>query len=54
MGPQTLEAINISNPRVLLAAIKSEAAGYYRALAIKDQKQKKFLNGWLVRAYKEV
>lgn len=54
VGSQTLSAINMTNPRVLLAAIKSEAAGYYRALVIKDQNQKKFLNGWLARAYRGV
>lgn len=54
VGPQTLAAINISNSRVLLAAIKSEAAGYYRALVAKDGNQRKFLNGWLARAYKGV
>lgn len=54
VGPQTLAAINIADPKVLLAAIKSEAASYYRALVIKDQSQKKFLNGWLNRAYSNV
>lgn len=54
VGPQTLSAINFSNPKVLIAAIKSEAAGYYRALVAKNSNQKKFLNSWLSRAYRGV
>ena len=40
--------------KILLAALKSEAAGYYRLIAAKNPSQKKFLNGWINRAYKNV
>lgn len=40
--------------KMLLAALKSEAAGYYRLIAAKNPSQKKFLNGWLNRAYRNV
>ena len=51
MGPQTLKSINNSYPQLLLAALKSEAAGYYRLIAQSDYTQNKFLAGWLNRAY---
>lgn len=54
IGPQTLSAVKKSEPRCLLAAIKSEAAGYYRMLARYRPGQAKFLNGWLNRAYKQI
>lgn len=52
LGNVTLNAINSSRSDILLAALKSEAAGYYRSLAISDPKLCAFLNGWLRRAYK--
>jgi lysozyme family protein len=51
-GPETLSGVLNSEPRSLLAAIKSEAAGYYRQIAAKDPSRQKFLKGWLNRAYK--
>ena len=54
MGPQTLSAVSNSEPRCLLAAIKSEAAGYYRMIVCNKPGQAKFLNGWLNRAYKRI
>jgi lysozyme family protein len=51
IGKKTLEAVNSSNERELLAATKSEAAGYYRCVVISKPTQKKFLAGWLKRAY---
>lgn len=46
LGPQTLQAVNDLNPQTLLAAYRSEAAGYYRSLH-----QRPFEKGWLNRAY---
>lgn len=54
IGPQTLSAVSNSEPRSLLAAIKSEAAGYYRMIVCNKPGQAKFLNGWLNRAYKRI
>jgi lysozyme family protein len=50
-GPKTLDAINNVDSTDLLAALKSEAAGYYRTLAAVDRQDKIFLKGWLNRAY---
>lgn len=49
--PMTLAAINQADLSDLLAALKSEAAGYYRTLAATKPKRAKFLKGWLKRAY---
>lgn len=46
LGPQTLVAVNSMEADVLLAAYRSEAAGYYRSLH-----QPRFERGWLNRAY---
>ena len=54
IGPETLLATMYSDPRSLLAAIKSEAAGYYRQIAAKNPSWQKFLRGWLNRAYKVI
>ena len=54
MGSQTLSAVSNSDPRCLLAAIKSEAAGYYRMIVCSKPGMAKFLNGWLNRAYKRI
>lgn len=59
-GPVTLSGVifccmsNELGPSTLLAAIKSEAAGYYRLIAAKNPSQQKFLSGWLNRAYKKL
>ena len=54
LGSQTLSGVIFSKPSNLLAAIKSEAAGYYRLIAAKNPRQQKFLNGWLNRAYRQI
>jgi lysozyme family protein len=51
IGPNTLAAINKADPTDLLAALKSEAAGYYRMIAQANPSQQKFIEGWLRRAY---
>ena len=53
-GPVTLSGVIFSEPSILLAAIKSEAAGYYRLIAAKNPSQQRFLNGWLNRAYRQI
>jgi lysozyme family protein len=51
LGPQTLSSINAAESRSLVAAMKSEAAGFYRQLAATKPNLGKFLTGWLNRAY---
>lgn len=46
IGQKTLDAINNTDPGILLAAYRSELAGFYRLL-----KNSHYLNGWLNRAY---
>ena len=54
LGSHTLSGVFFSEPSILLAAIKSEAAGYYRLIAAKNPQQQKFLQGWLNRAYRQI
>ena len=54
IGPETFSAVSNSDPRCLLAAIKSEAAGYYRQIAAKNSSLQKFFKGWLNRAYRKI
>ncbi len=56
VGRATLAAARAANQLALLAALRSEAAGYYRALAALQRGRRadgdqQFLNGWLNRAY---
>lgn len=56
LGPATLTAASNANQIALLAALRSEAAGYYRLLAALKRKihveaGEDFLDGWLNRAY---
>ena len=54
IGPETLSATKNLEPPILLAAMKAEAAGYYRVIAAKNPSQRKFLSGWLNRAYRKI
>lgn len=49
LGHATITAINMCKPEILMPAIKSEAAGYYRS--IKAVSASKYIKGWLRRAY---
>jgi len=51
LGDKTITAINAANAPSLLAALRSEAASYYRTLAAKNNNVSIFLKGWLNRAY---
>lgn len=61
IGPVTIEAINGEGALVILAATRSEAAGFYRALILRNSALRKrmidvpdfsvFKKGWLRRAY---
>jgi lysozyme family protein len=51
VGPVTLKAINEVDSTDIIAALKSEAAGYYRLIANSNPSQQKFITGWLNRAY---
>ena len=50
-GPLTLGSLNSYPSSELLAAIRSEAAGFYRLLAAIRPALAVFLRGWLTRAY---
>ena len=54
IGPVTLSGVSILKPPILLAAIKAEAAGYYRTLAAQKPALQRYLNGWLNRAYRKI
>jgi lysozyme family protein len=51
LGPVTKQAVELANVDLLLVALKSEAAGFYRNLATANSTQQRFLKGWLRRAY---
>jgi lysozyme family protein len=51
LGKVTLAAVNSADAGALLAALRSEAAGYYRSIVTKNASQSRFINGWLKRAY---
>lgn len=51
IGPQTISAANNSPREPLLAALRSEAANYYRSLVQRNPNLVKFRDGWLNRAY---
>src|SRR5690606_6838431 len=51
IGPQTCAAANAAPPDVLLAALRAEAAAYYRRLIERNPTLKKYERGWMRRAY---
>lgn len=51
IGPTSIEAIKACNEYALLAAYRAHAAGFFTLLAHQRPKSRKFLNGWLNRAY---
>jgi lysozyme family protein len=56
VGRATLAAARAANQLALLAALRAEAAGYYRTLAALERGRRpggdqEFLQGWLTRAY---
>ena len=56
LGRATITAAGAANQLALLAALRAEAAGYYRALAALERGRRvggdlEFLIGWLNRAY---
>lgn len=51
IGPATRRAIDETDLCALLPALRSEAAGFYRALTAARPPLKKYLKGWLRRAY---
>ncbi len=50
MGPQTLQALNLSPVLPLLRELRFRAAQHVTALALADKTQVAFLDGWLRRA----
>jgi lysozyme family protein len=51
IGPSTVVAAARADADALMAAMRSEAAGYYRLVAANQKTGAEFLNGWLNRAY---
>lgn len=56
LGSETAAAASSANQLALLAALRSEGAGYYRVLAAlergrRESGDREFLDGWLNRAY---
>ena len=51
LGPETCGAVRWTDEAVLMAALRSEAAGEYRLRVARDTDQAAFERGWLNRAY---
>lgn len=51
IGPVTRAAVRESHPLMLLSALRSEAAGFYRLLIAQRPSAEKYRSGWLNRAY---
>jgi hypothetical protein len=50
-GPMTVGRANELNAAQLLDALREAAAGHYRAIVKAKPDQRKYLRGWLTRAY---
>ena len=50
-GTKTYAAVNRVNPEVLLAAFRAEQANYYKRIVMRNPSQKRYIRGWLRRAY---
>jgi len=51
LGPQTAGATAGACELVVMAALRSEAAGQYRMILLRDPSQMPFTVGWMKRAY---
>lgn len=51
LGDKTLDAINKRCGFLVMPAMRSERAGYYRLVVANSQDEKEFIHGWLNRAY---
>lgn len=51
IGPQTIGATNEASGLMVLAALRAEAAHYYRRLIERNARLEKFKAGWMNRAY---
>jgi len=51
IGPKTLERVAWAPNMALLAALRSEAASYYRTLIAHNSDLEAFRDGWMNRAY---
>ena len=54
IGERTIHSVNKIDGEILLSALKSEIAGYYRIIITKNDRLKVFENGWLNRAYADI
>lgn len=51
LGKRSLVVLNSAPAEKLLAAVRSEAAGFYRSLVARKPAMERYLGGWLNRAY---
>jgi lysozyme family protein len=52
LGDKTLSEINKAMPERLMVAIMTSAASFYRSLVVKNPTFKKYIDGWIKRAYR--
>lgn len=52
IGPVTLEALKVANPRLLIGEYTRKRQWYYCHLVVLYSKNQKFLNGWILRSLK--